>query len=78
MKVKLASQVLSKSVVNALYVCKYTLKLHEFKDCDSTIRFIRLFNNAFDVLNSRNISSYGKMLCVLQIMVKLRNLLNYF
>ena len=52
MNVKLAVQVFSKSVANAL---EYLLKQgHEqFKGCEATIRFIRIMNNLIDILNSR-------------------------
>jgi len=60
MKVKLATQLLSKSVADALEFCKDVLHLDEFQSCDPTIHFIRLFNNAFDILNSRSLKQYGK------------------
>lgn len=59
MKVKLASQFLSNSVENALLFCKDVLKLKEFEGCEATIHFIRIFNDAFDILNSRHLISYG-------------------
>lgn len=60
MKVKLATQLLSKSVADALFFCQNNLSLKDFEDCDGTIRFIRIINDAFDILNSRNIKSTGK------------------
>ncbi|CAH1738656.1 unnamed protein product, partial [Aphis gossypii] len=60
MKVKLATQLLSKSVADALEFCKDVLHLDEFQSCGPTIHFIRLFNDAFDILNSRNLKQYGK------------------
>jgi len=65
MKVKLATQLLSQSVADALIFCKNSLKLDEFYNADPTIRFIELFNTAFDILNSRSINciSYKKALC---------------
>jgi len=60
MKVKLATQLLSKSVADALFFCKNNLNLKDFEDCDGTIRFIRIINDTFDVLNSRNVRSTGK------------------
>lgn len=67
MKVNLATQLLSKSVADALKFCKYNLKLKEFNDCDATIRFIIMFNDAFDILNSRKINDFDKKkaLCML-------------
>jgi len=59
MKVKLASQLLSNSVADALLFCKDNLKLKDFEGCEATINFIRLFNDAFDILNSRHLMSYG-------------------
>jgi hypothetical protein len=53
MKVKLATQLLSRSVSDALTFCKDNLKLDTFQNCSATIEFIQIFNNAFDILNSR-------------------------
>lgn len=59
MKVKLAAQTLSKSVADALLFLCHDLKLSEFKGAEETAKFIQLFNDLFDVLNSRSlISSY--------------------
>jgi len=55
----LASQLLSNSVVDALLFCKDNLKLKDFEGCEATINFIKLFNDAFDILNSRHLMSYG-------------------
>ncbi|EFN61753.1 THAP domain-containing protein 9, partial [Camponotus floridanus] len=52
MKVKLATQLLSKSVAEALMFCSEHLKLEDFKDCGPTVKFILMMNDAFDVLNS--------------------------
>ena len=54
MKVNLASQTLSASVAAAMRLCKEELKLPQFADCDATCTFIELFDQLFDVLNSRN------------------------
>jgi len=59
MKVKLATQLLSNSVADALLFCKDNLRLDEFKDFEATIHFIRIMNDAFDILNSRHLVSYG-------------------
>ncbi|KAL4127394.1 hypothetical protein QTP88_011565 [Uroleucon formosanum] len=56
MKVKLATQLLSQSVADALKFCNDTLKLHQFSNAGATISFIELFNKAFDILNSRSIN----------------------
>ncbi|KAF0718591.1 Reverse transcriptase domain-containing protein, partial [Aphis craccivora] len=45
--------------LDALLFCKDNLKLDEFKDCEATIHFIRIMNDAFDILNSRNLVPYG-------------------
>lgn len=57
MKVKLATQLLSLSVGNAFIFCRDVLKLIDFENC--TVNFIKLFNDAFDILNSRTLISYG-------------------
>lgn len=56
MKVKLASQLLSNSVADALEVCERNNV--EFKNAAGTITFIRLINNVFDILNSRNMRQH--------------------
>ncbi|CAH1993868.1 unnamed protein product [Acanthoscelides obtectus] len=54
MKVKIATQTLSKSVADALsYLCK-DLKLPAFQNADATAIFIKKFNDVFDIFNSRN------------------------
>lgn len=54
MKVRLATQVLSRSVSDAIkYMC-LVLKSDEFKDALPTADFILKINNIFDILNSRN------------------------
>jgi hypothetical protein len=60
MKVKLATQLLSRSVSEALKFCRDNLKLPDFRDSGPTITFIKYFNDAFDILNSRSINQYGK------------------
>ncbi|CAL1295611.1 unnamed protein product [Larinioides sclopetarius] len=59
MKVKLATQVLSASVADALLYLANDLKLPEFKGCEATAEFLKCFNTLFDILNSRNILSKG-------------------
>ena len=58
MKVKLAAQTLSLSVANALEYMKTVDK--RFENCDATIKFIKMFNGLFDLLNSK--SRFGKNL----------------
>ena len=54
MNVRLASQLLSESVACSLEFC---LKegFTEFQGCDATMKFLRIFNKLFDILNSRNL-----------------------
>lgn len=59
MKVKLASQLLSQSVADALTFCKDSLSMSEFSNAGATIQFIEMFNIAFDILNSRSINCIG-------------------
>lgn len=65
MKVKLATQTLSKSVADAIDFCASALKLPQFRNCEGTINFIKLMNTAFDILNSRTITapSWKKAVC---------------
>lgn len=59
MKVRLATQLLSRSVAEALLFCQNKLKLSEFKNVDATANFILLVNDAFDILNSRKLTDFG-------------------
>ncbi|XP_037295086.1 uncharacterized protein LOC115456290 isoform X1 [Manduca sexta] len=59
MKVRLAAQLLSESVANALEFCSKELSLEQFGNCDATADFIRKFNILFDILNTRNLKAYG-------------------
>lgn len=58
MNVKLAAQTLSLSVANALELCQgknYGVNFDWSKDdLGPTIKFLKIFNNTYDVLNSRN------------------------
>lgn len=65
MKVRLAVQLLSASVADALAYCEEQLHLSQFKGCQATIKFINIINNCFDILNSRSLVSpgYKKSLC---------------
>ncbi|KYN02589.1 THAP domain-containing protein 9, partial [Cyphomyrmex costatus] len=53
MRVRLATQLLSCSVSNALYFLRTTVKLPEFVDFFGTEKFCIMLNNIFDLLNSR-------------------------
>jgi len=59
MKVKLASPLLNTSVANALQLCKDKLMLPQFQDCSASIRFTVIFDNLFDIFNSRNQRQHG-------------------
>lgn len=55
MKVNLAAQALSSSVADVIEYCTNTLKLREFQGSEATtVRFIRIIDRLFDVLNSRS------------------------
>jgi len=58
MNVRLAAQFLSDSVATSLEFCM-SEGLAGFEHCDATIKFIRIFNKLFDVLNSRNLQGHG-------------------
>lgn len=57
MRVKLAVQLFSNSVCDALMFCNEDLKLAQFQGCESTIEFSQRINNIFDILNTRNLLS---------------------
>ncbi|KAH9636545.1 hypothetical protein HF086_014806 [Spodoptera exigua] len=65
MKVKLATQLFSSSLADALDYCRSELKLKEIEGCEGTANFINLMNNVFDVLNSHSIRPPGfkKAMC---------------
>lgn len=65
MKVKLASQVFSDSVADALEFCNETLKLKNFEGSEETVKFIRIINTTFDILNSHSIVAprFKKAIC---------------
>lgn len=54
MNVKLAVQIFSQSVADALKILSHTLKYPGFEKCDAIIEFIELFNRLFDVFNTRS------------------------
>lgn len=59
MKVKLATQLLSRSVANAITFCDTDLKIPNFINSGPTTEFILILNNLFDILNSRNFNCGG-------------------
>ena len=54
MKANLAAQTLSTSVADAIAFCREYLKLPQFAGSEPTCRFIKLVDQLFDILNSRN------------------------
>lgn len=54
MKVNLAAQLLSSSVVDAIVFCDQGLKLKNFSGSAAIVHFLRTVDAAFDILNSRN------------------------
>lgn len=54
MKVCLAVQTISASVADAIETCNVDLKLPQFKGSEATVDFLRIFDELFDRLNSRN------------------------
>ena len=54
MKVNLAAQTFSSSVADAIEYCANVLKLQQFQGSSATVKFIRVFDRLFDVLNSRS------------------------
>jgi len=58
-KAKLAAQVLSASVADAIDFCRDDLQLQALKGSESTSIFIRKLDACFDKQNSRNPAQYG-------------------
>lgn len=58
MRVKLAVQLFSRSVADAIDFCREILNMKEFENSEATANFVRIFNDSFDVLNSRKVSEY--------------------
>ena len=58
-KLNLAAQVLSGRCAVALEFSNNALGDKDFKGCEATVRFIRIMNHLFDVLNSRNPFAIG-------------------
>lgn len=65
MKVRLATQLFSSSVADALEHCRTTLKMQEFEGCEGTVNFINIMNDVFDFLNSHSARPPGwkKAMC---------------
>lgn len=64
MKVRLASQLFSNSVADALAFCR-ELQMVGFDDVEGTVQYLKTVNDLFDVLNSRNMTQmhYKKPVC---------------
>lgn len=58
MKVKLATQVYSESVADAINACREDLHLDVFQDSKATDFFIRNMNKMFDIFNSRAMAQF--------------------
>jgi len=54
MKVNLAVQAVSASVAAAIEFCNTELKLPQFSGSEATVKFLRIFDHLFDILNNRN------------------------
>lgn len=59
MKVKLATQLLSRSIARALELCDQLSLAPNITNTEPTVEFINIFNDLFDVLNSRASGEYG-------------------
>lgn len=60
MNIKLATQLLSKSVEDVMKFCKNKWNIKDFADIDATVVSIELFNSAFDILNAYSINATGE------------------
>ncbi|GLV42967.1 hypothetical protein CBL_20521, partial [Carabus blaptoides fortunei] len=47
------------SVADAMDVCREDIKLESFSESEQTSKFIRLMNNLFDILDTKNAIQYG-------------------
>ena len=54
MKVSLAAQTLSSSVADAFEFLRDGLRMEQFASCAPTVKFVRLIDRLFDILNSRS------------------------
>ena len=59
MKVDLAAQAFSASVADAIEYCTSVLKLPQFQGSEATVKFIRIIDHLFDILNTRNPCAKG-------------------
>ncbi len=54
MSVRLAAQTLSSFVADAIEFLDVVMKNPKFQDSNGTVKFIRMIDRLFDMLNSRN------------------------
>lgn len=47
------------SITNAFRFCQDVLKLPQFQKCSATIKFTLIFNDLFDIFNSKNEKQHG-------------------
>ena len=59
MKVSFAVQALSASVATAIEHCNQVLKIPDFKGSEGTVKFLRVIDRLFDVMNSTNFLGKG-------------------
>lgn len=59
MKVKLATQLFSLSVADAIDFCRNELNMDIFRESSPTTFFLRTMNNLFDIFNSRSMQQYS-------------------
>ena len=59
MKVNLDAHMISVSMADALEHYGMEVHLPQFSECADTVRVLRSFDGAFDLLNSRNSSGSG-------------------
>mgnify|MGYP002803822934 CR=1 FL=1 len=59
MKDNLATQTFSTSVADAIEYCSQTLKPQQFRGSEATVKFVRILDRLFDILNSRNPCAKG-------------------
>ena len=66
MNVKLATQLLTRSVAKAIDFCNKTLNIPAFRESESTVEFIKILNDLFDTLNTtnNNIGLLGLLVCI--------------
>lgn len=60
-------------------MCAGELGLKEFEGCEATVKFLRMFDSAFDILNSRNRFSKGPKAALFSWtdMSKIKNIQDY-